>query len=82
MAEGGGSADRLTVDGDQVDVETIKDNIAGPTSVAVAGLTLWITEGQLPHLFEASKNGPPHLPFRIIGVPMRAASGHDSSESK
>jgi sugar lactone lactonase YvrE len=82
MAEGGGSADRLTVDGDQVDVETIKDNIAGPTSVAVAGLTLWITEGQLPLLFEASKNGPPHLPFRIIGVPMQAASGHDSSESK
>jgi hypothetical protein len=37
MAEGGGSADRLTVDGDQVEVETIKDGIAGPTSVAVAG---------------------------------------------
>src|SRR5262249_45543955 len=45
MAEGGGSADRLTVDGDQLDVETIKDGIAGPTSVAVAGQTLWITEG-------------------------------------
>jgi hypothetical protein len=53
----------------QVDVETIKDGIAGPTSIAVACRTLWISEGQLPHLFKASKNGPPHLSFRI-GVPM------------
>jgi sugar lactone lactonase YvrE len=78
MAEGGGSADRLTIHGDQVDVETIKDGIAGPTSVAVASRTLWITEGQLPHLFEASKNGPPHLPFRIIGVPMQGTPAQDS----
>jgi hypothetical protein len=40
--------------------------------------TLWITEGQLPHLFEASKNGPPHLPFRIIGVPMQGTPDQDS----
>ena len=78
MAEGGGSADRLAVDGDRVDVKTIKDGIAGPTSVAVDGRTLWITEGQLPHLFEASKNGPPHLPFRIIGVPMQGTPDQDS----
>jgi sugar lactone lactonase YvrE len=78
MAEGGGSADRLTVYGDQVEVETIKDGIAGPTSVAAAGRTLWITEGQLPHLFEASKNGPPHLPFRIIGVLMQGTPDQES----
>jgi sugar lactone lactonase YvrE len=78
MAEGGGSADRLTVYGDQVKVETIKDGIAGPTSVAAAGRTLWITEGQLPHLFEASKNGPPHLPFRIIGVLMQGTPDQES----
>ena len=71
MAEGGGSADRVTVNGDDVDVETIKDGIAGPTSVALAGQTLWVPEGQLPHLFEAAKSGPPHLPFRIIGVPAK-----------
>jgi sugar lactone lactonase YvrE len=82
MAEGGGSADRVSVDGNGVDVDTIKDGIAGPTSVTLAGDTLWITEGQLPHLFEASKNGPPHLPFRIIGVPMQGTGGHDGGESK
>src|SRR6478736_2795769 len=72
MAEGGGSVDRVTVNGDNVDIETIKDGIAGPTSVALVGQTLWASEGQLPHLFEPAKSGPPHLPFKIIGVPMQA----------
>jgi len=70
MAEGGGSVDRVTVNGDDVEIETIKDGIAGPTSVALVGQTLWASEGQLPHLFEAAKSGPPRLPFRIVGVPM------------
>ena len=82
MAEGDGSADRVTVAGDRVEVETIKDGIAGPTSVALAGPTLWITEGQLPHLFEAAKNGPPHLPFRIIAVPMPGDAGQDNGSGK
>jgi sugar lactone lactonase YvrE len=70
MAEGGGSVDRITVNGDDVEIATIKDGIAGPTSVVLVGQTLWVSEGQLPHLFEAAKSGPPHLPFRVIGVPM------------
>jgi sugar lactone lactonase YvrE len=70
MAEGGGSVDRVTVNGDDVEIATIKDGIAGPTSVVPVEQTLWVSEGQLPHLFEAAKSGPPHLPFRIIGVPM------------
>lgn len=82
MAEGDGSADRVTVAGDRVEVETIKDGIAGPTSVALAGPTLWITEGQLPHIFEAAKNGPPHLPFRIIAVPMPGDAGQDNGSGK
>ena len=74
LAEGGGSADRVTVDGDNINVETVKDGIAGPTSVALAGQTLWVAEGQLPHLFEAAKSGPPRLPFRIIGVPFKSGA--------
>lgn len=66
MAEGSGSVDRLTVKGDEVEVETIKDGLAGPTAVALVGNTYWVTEGQLNHLFDA-KSGPPHLPFRIVG---------------
>ena len=68
MAEGAGSIDRLTVKGDEVNVETIKDGLAGPTSVARVGDMYWVSEGQLSHLFDA-KSGPPKLPFRIVGVP-------------
>ena len=60
------------LDGDNLKIETIKDGIAGPTSVALAGKTLWVSEGQLPHLFEAAKSGPPRLPFRIVGVPFES----------
>jgi sugar lactone lactonase YvrE len=70
MAEGGGSVDRVTVKGEDVEIETIKDGIAGPTSVALVDKVLWVSEGQLPHLFEPAKSGPPRLPFRIIRVPM------------
>jgi sugar lactone lactonase YvrE len=77
MAEGGGSLDWVTVNGDEVDVETIKDGLAGPTSVALIGQTLWAPEGQLPHLFDPAKNGPPHLPFRIVGVSMRSDLNQD-----
>jgi sugar lactone lactonase YvrE len=82
MAEGGGTVDRISVNGDSVDVQTIKDGIAGPTSVALVGQTLWVAEGQLSHLFEPAKSGPPHLPFKIIGVAVQGAGGHDSSEDK
>jgi len=82
MAEGGGSIDWVTVNGDGVDVETIKDGLAGPTSVALVGRTLWAPEGQLPHLFDPAKNGPPHLPFRIVGVPMRSHVGQDGGANK
>ena len=70
MAEGGGTIDRVSVAGDAVTVETVKDGLDGPTAVALVGGTLWATEGQLSHLFDA-KSGPPKLPFKAIGVPMK-----------
>jgi len=69
MAEGGGTLDRVTIKGDAVEVETLKDGLAGPTSVAIVGGVLWAPEGQLNHLFDATA-GPPKLPFRLIGVPV------------
>jgi sugar lactone lactonase YvrE len=68
MAEGGGSLDRVTVNGDAVDIHTVSDGFSGPTGVALVGDTLWGSEGQLPHLFDV-KTGPPNLPFRVVGVP-------------
>jgi streptogramin lyase len=68
MAEGSGSLDRVTVDGDKVTVETIKDGLKEPTSFAKVGATAWVAEGQLSHLFDAKTNGPPQLPFEIVPV--------------
>jgi sugar lactone lactonase YvrE len=69
MAEGAGSIDRVTVSGDDVKVETVKSGLNGPTAVALIGSTAWAAEGQLPHLFDADKNGPPQLPFHLRSAP-------------
>ena len=68
MVEGSGSLDRVTVNGDKVSIETIKDGLKEPTAVAKVGGTAWVTEGQLSHLFNAKANGPPRLPFEIVPV--------------
>jgi sugar lactone lactonase YvrE len=70
MAEGGGTLDRVSVEGDKVAIETLKDGMAEPTAVAKVGQTAWVAEGQLSHLFDPAANGPPRLPFRITGVPI------------
>jgi sugar lactone lactonase YvrE len=69
MAEGSGSVDRVTISGDEAQIETVKDGLAGPTAVALIGSTAWVAEGQLPHLFDAAKNGPPALPFHVRSTP-------------
>lgn len=68
MAEGGGTLDRVTVNGDKVKVETLKDGLNGPTSLAKVGDTVWVGEGQLDHLFDPKGNGPPKLPFEAVPV--------------
>lgn len=68
MAEGGGTLDRVTVSGDKVAIETLKDGLNGPTSLAKVGSTVWVGEGQLSHLFDAKQNGPPKLPFQVVPV--------------
>jgi sugar lactone lactonase YvrE len=70
MAEGSGTLDRVSVDNDNVTIETLRDRLAEPTAVAKVGQTVWVTEGQLSHLFDPTANGPPRLPFRITGVPI------------
>jgi len=70
MAEGGGTLDRVSIAGDKVTIETLRDGLAEPTAVAKVGETAWVAEGQLSHLFNPATNGPPRLPFRITGVPV------------
>jgi sugar lactone lactonase YvrE len=70
MAEGGGTLDRVSIAGDNVTIETLRDGLAEPTAVAKVGETAWVAEGQLSHLFNPAANGPPRLPFRITGIPV------------
>lgn len=74
MAEGGGSLDRVTFEGDTAKIETIKDGFAGGvTGVTKVGNTAWITEGQLAVVTDPSKKGTkPVLPFRVHAVPLPA----------
>jgi sugar lactone lactonase YvrE len=71
MTEGGGSVDRVTVSGDTATIETLKDGLSDPTGVALVNGQLYITEGQLAHLFDAATKGPPALPFGVVVVPFK-----------
>jgi sugar lactone lactonase YvrE len=68
MVEGSGMLDRVIVSQDKASIETLAEGLSGPTAVAVVGTTAWVAEGQLSHLFDPAKNGPPHLPFHITAV--------------
>ena len=68
LVEGVGKLDRVLFDGNEATVETLKDGLNGPTSVTQVGDTLWVSEGQLKHLFEADPK--PELPFRLVAVTM------------
>ncbi|MEW6437287.1 MAG: hypothetical protein AB1508_08965 [Pseudomonadota bacterium] len=68
LIEGGGKLDRVLFDGNDATIDTVKDGLNGPTSVAQVGDTLWVSEGQLRHLFE--KDPKPLLPFRLVAVTM------------
>jgi hypothetical protein len=72
LIEGVGRLDRVTIEGSEAMVDTIKDGFQGPTGVARIGETTWVSEGQLSHLFDPSKKGlKPSLPFRLTAVPYR-----------
>lgn len=71
LVEGGGTLDRVTVEGDHARIETLADGLDGPVSMALVGDTVWIAEGQLGLLFDpALKDQKPKLPFRIVAVPL------------
>ncbi len=69
LVEGAGRLDRITVHGDEVLVETLREGFEGPTAATVLGHTAWVAEGQLSYVFDSSKKGQqPKLPFRIYAV--------------
>ncbi|MBS0251044.1 MAG: hypothetical protein JSR78_08260 [Proteobacteria bacterium] len=75
LAEGGGTIDLVTMAGDKAEIKELDGGLAGPTGVAVSDGKVFATEGQLQHLFDAKKNGPPELPFHVVAVPSPTESG-------
>jgi hypothetical protein len=68
LAEGGGRLDRVTIQGDQVRIEVLKDGLKGPVGAARIGHTAYALEGQLSHLFDHKLRGQQDLPFKAIAV--------------
>jgi streptogramin lyase len=71
MIEGVGKLDRVTFDGNEATVETLKEGLNGPTGVTPLGQTAWVAEGQLKHLFDKS-DPKPALPFDLTAVAIPA----------
>ena len=69
MVEAGGTLDRVTIEGDDVKVETLKDGLDGPAALIKVGDTIWVAEGKHSHLFAPKENGPPALPFHVLPIP-------------
>jgi sugar lactone lactonase YvrE len=69
LIEGVGRLDRLTVEGSEAIVDTIREGINEPSGVAHEDNTTWVAEGQLSYLFDPSKKDKsPALPFRIDAI--------------
>ncbi len=62
-----GSVVKVSISGTTGTATTIATSLNGPTSLVKVGSTIWVSEGQLGHLFGAIP-GPPSLPFLVKGV--------------
>ena len=72
MVEGAGKLDRISVQGDHVQLQTLRDSLLEPAAVARSGATAWVAETQISVLFDDKHVKVPTLPFRIVGVPLPA----------
>ena len=72
MAEGSGSLDRVTIEGDKAKIDTLRDGFeGGATGVAQVGDTAWVSVGQLGLVLDPAKKGTkPSLPFKLYAVPL------------
>jgi hypothetical protein len=62
----GGRMALLTVKGDNVEVTTLKDGLAGTPAVTLTKGVAWIIEGK----FNLRNKGVDPSPFRLYGVPL------------
>lgn len=69
LAEGGGDISVLTVQGDAVDVRTLRAGLFGPAGVTVVGNVVWALESKLSL---RGKTDVDPAPFKAYAVPLQA----------
>jgi hypothetical protein len=67
LIEGAGRLDKVTVKGDEAQVETIKDGLTEPASVTQVGNTGWVAEAKLSYIVGENKDKDPG-PFTLKPV--------------
>jgi sugar lactone lactonase YvrE len=67
LIEGNGKLDKVTLKGDQAEIDTIKEGFNGPVSVTEIGDTGWVAEGKLSYIIGADKGKDPG-PFVLTPV--------------
>jgi hypothetical protein len=67
LIEGAGRLDKVTVKGDDAQIETIQDGFAEPVSVTQVGNTGWVAEGKLSYIIGDNKGKDPG-PFTLKPV--------------
>jgi sugar lactone lactonase YvrE len=67
LIEGNGKLDKVTIKGDEAQIETIKDGFAEPVSVTQVGDTAWVAEGKLSYIIGDNKGKDPG-PFTLKPV--------------
>ena len=71
LIEGGGSLDRVEVNGAGYRRTPLRAGFRTPTGVTRVGSVAWVSEGQMPLFFDpVRKSQSPILPFRIYAVPL------------
>ena len=67
VIEGAGRLDKVTIKGDEAQIETVKDGFSEPVSVTQVGNTAWVAEGKLSYIIGDNKEKDPG-PFTIKPV--------------
>ena len=67
VIEGAGKLDKVTVKGNEAQIETIQDGLSEPVSVTQVGNIGWVAEGKLSYIIGDNKGKDPG-PFTLKPV--------------
>ena len=70
VVEGSGRLTSIRLKDGRAVLETLREGLDVPTTVAISGSVAWVVEGQLDHYFQPDDAGRPDI-FRIQPVPLR-----------